>query len=348
MRSSGFPEYRPARRILTHAPSAPVVFFCLLGVLSLPLVWGGFGCGTELTPVSSIVRLRILAIQADPPEAQPGESVRLSALVVDPFWESRGMDWTFVLCTPDEDSGECFEYSALETHYSNPDVLQDEYASCCLRGGNVNPADPVLDLGDTLFTTVQISPEMLDGLSDEAAEEGINAQVNVVVCESGVCAESLSEPGADASSSELSLRLPADQSAFGIKRIRVSSRDEDHRNHNPVLKGIVIDGAVYDEGYGFQAFRGATYVLHPLLEDGSVETYDDPDAPGTEKTEQPYFAWYGLDGAFSAYYSEPGVDDADVMWTAPTDEAIGDTYLFAVVWDRRGGIDWVSVPVRLF
>jgi len=56
------------------------------------------GCAEQLTPQSLVSDLRVLAIRAEPAEAAPGETVRLEALVVDPFGQGRSIERVWASC----------------------------------------------------------------------------------------------------------------------------------------------------------------------------------------------------------------------------------------------------------
>ncbi len=63
----------------------------LLGVL-LAL---SHGCSDDFAPYSSLDRLRILAMQAEPPTPLPGETAALSALTFAPAGEVPAVHWTW-------------------------------------------------------------------------------------------------------------------------------------------------------------------------------------------------------------------------------------------------------------
>ncbi|MGZ3474388.1 MAG: hypothetical protein ACXWUG_08865 [Polyangiales bacterium] len=60
-------------------------------------------CGGDFDPGSRVTKLRLLAVQATPTFAQPGEDVKLEALAVDP--RSRTISWGFATCVDPASSG---------------------------------------------------------------------------------------------------------------------------------------------------------------------------------------------------------------------------------------------------
>ena len=67
------------------------------------------GCGGTYDDNDSVVdRLRVLGVQADPPEIAPGETTTLSALVADPRGNGRTISYEWSLCT-DYEASEDFE-----------------------------------------------------------------------------------------------------------------------------------------------------------------------------------------------------------------------------------------------
>jgi hypothetical protein len=87
------------------------------------LLAGLFGCAEELTPQSLVYDMRVLAVRAEPAAAAPGETVRLDALVVDPFGGDRDLSLLWAACVnpPADNPVRC-----LET--ATPQVLGEEDA----------------------------------------------------------------------------------------------------------------------------------------------------------------------------------------------------------------------------
>ena len=82
-------------------PRHAVVFALVLG----GCVIGGdkYPRPSELPDAWFVDRLRILAVQPEPPEARPGEPVQFTALVADPLGEADLSVW--LACGADQSSG---------------------------------------------------------------------------------------------------------------------------------------------------------------------------------------------------------------------------------------------------
>jgi hypothetical protein len=78
----------------THRRVAPGATQMALFVLAS---LGGTGCLEPLPDVSLVTGLRVLGVQADPPEVAPGGEVNLSALVVEPGGGAFSLSWAVCL-----------------------------------------------------------------------------------------------------------------------------------------------------------------------------------------------------------------------------------------------------------
>src|SRR5438270_11067483 len=68
-----------------------------LGLLGLILSVSGLSaCGADFDPGSRVTSLRVLAVQADLPFAEPGETVTLRSLSYDP--QARTVNWAWATC----------------------------------------------------------------------------------------------------------------------------------------------------------------------------------------------------------------------------------------------------------
>jgi hypothetical protein len=165
--------------------------------------------------------------------------------------------------------------------------------------------------------------DALDGLSPEDQLEGVSAMINVTLLPAGATDESDQE--------------------LAFKRVPVSLAT--HPNHNPEVTGLRVDGEDIRLGGQLQATPGAVYEIEPLLSDESIESYAYVDSNGDaeERVEEPYCSWYleggELDMAFSLY------PHTSIEWTAP-DQAF-EGMIVVVVRDRRGGMAWAQLRVRV-
>lgn len=159
---------------------------------------------------------------------------------------------------------------------------------------------------------------------------------------------------------------------MALKRIQVRGPDHgDEPNVNPRIAGILAEGkplpADPEEPWPEIAtfFREESVRLHPrpapspLDEEGRPlhgsqrQRYTryrrDGSVVGTALEEWRY-AWFGTGGRFTDAF---GATEGGTVWTAPTGETDdpvppeGRTFLYLVVRDGRGGIDWVRREVRV-
>lgn len=320
-------------------------------------------CQEELTPRTTVDGLRILSISADPPEVYPGASSRINALIADPLGEGRTLDWFLTLCTPDAERGGCLELNELLEQYPDPDYANSEYARCCVRGGSATPSNGVLNLGAPGLTRLTTASTMLEGVTEVAALNGTNAQLNLIVCVSGVCTSSDASEGD--SPQESGISLPPDQSALALKRLRVSTRPGSEVNRNPTLLGLYMNGQPVETGEELILEGGTSYQLTPWPSSTTLECYENLDGDGnvTLLSETPYFSWYATAGEFDEYFTEPMLitdcedptpmderfDEAVNTWSIPPLESLTTSRqtLYLVMWDRRGGLTWLVVPVQI-
>lgn len=100
----------------------------------------GAGCSQPLPDRALVDDLRILGIRAEPPEAAPGATVALDALIADPQAAQRDVRVAWAICTPGE-------------------------------GGVGTCGDPsrVTPLGTSMQATWTVTPDLLDDAADPAA-----------------------------------------------------------------------------------------------------------------------------------------------------------------------------------
>ncbi len=267
-----------------------------------------------------IDRTRILGVKAEPAEPAPGDSVIFSSLVVHPEFPIASVTWLGCLAAEAGEFG-C-DLSALT------DLSEEELA-------NLSPEQLDAILADVEYFGAEpdflppYTPEadLLDGLSEEQANEGVNLMLTL----SAVAAVE----GRDFDE-DLDLEI-------AYKRVPISYALTPNRN--PDIIGLTVDGQPATAGEAVTLERGRTYEIEPILSEDSVQDYIYIGEDGVEeqRTEEPYFTFYMTHGApetgnyslfpYSAfrYVADPG-DEAG----SGTIEAT----LWAVVRDRRGGMDW--------
>jgi hypothetical protein len=169
-------------------------------------------------------------------------------------------------------------------------------------------------------------PNALEGLSAQEAREGVSALVNLSVASSGP----------DAGEDDLELVY---------KRVPVSLATTP--NHNPLLIGLAVDGDLrHPEAETLVVKPGAEVEIEPILSPDTIEdyVYITTDGEEEQRTEEPYFTWYAEGGGFEQAISL--YPDSARAWTAP--ETVGfEGVIAVVVRDRRGGMHWTQLQVRV-
>ena len=283
----------------------------LLSVLALPLA----GCAAETLSQSwQLDRLRVLAIQAEPAEPRPGDTVTFRSLVYTPEGlELEGSIW--FACLPQDatdfgcelDPTIVDSLSGTDFEDLSPEELAALYAQAQEAG---------LIGFEPLLPPSWVAPEAaLDGLEGNDRLEGRSAIINVSALPVGA----------------------EDDGDIEVVYKRVPVSEATTPNHNPVLMGFLVDGVEVASGDRVSLSRGSTHELEPLLSDDSIETYDylGSDGQTEERSEEPYFDWYVEDGSFLQNFSLFPYSSTE--WT-PGDAA--EVELKVVIRDRRGGMDW--------
>mgnify|MGYP001350294720 CR=1 FL=1 len=162
------------------------------------------------------------------------------------------------------------------------------------------------------------------------------------------------------------------ESVMALKRIQV--RGPDHRNdpnENPRISGILVRGVPLPAEPGEPWPEVATFAreqsvfLHPrpapapLDDEGrplhgsekqSYTRYRRDGTPLRTEVEEWRYSWFSTGGRFSEDRDET---EGGITWTAPggkKDDPVppgGRTFLYLVVRDGRGGVDWVRREVRV-
>ncbi len=276
-------------------------------------------------------RTRILGVQAEPAEPQPGDLVRFSSLAVDP--EAGGISsvtWLGCLvedsnafgCSPDFARIE--ELLAVDVE-SLPPLEQLQWFKDLQAAGmlGVEPDFP---------PSLTVPEDLLDDLDEDQKLEGKNYFLTISAMPAGLDLEN-AEDITDETLGEL-----------GNKRLPVSLGETP--NHNPAITGVLLEGEFeLADGDTITITRGQTYTLEPLVTPESIEDYVYVNSEGVaeDRTEEPYFTYYTTGGAFDQYIAlHPHFD---LQYTAPVDPSSEPETIWMVIRDRRGGMAWSTVHV---
>ncbi len=324
----------------------------------------------ELTRPSEVVRLRVLAIQAEPPEIGLGDTTVLTYEVGNPAGIDVENLW--LLCT-EADTGLGIT-TCGGTVLSLQDPTDDSYSFTASPETVIRQEED----GDGNLVDVTLE-EALQEMEPLKRVEGLGFKVYLMVLPATDMAELLEDllslwggGGDEEALAEAFTTLfdtVAEKGELATKRVVVSDKaaavparvegceavDGLQPNANPALAAVgLVDGWTLEtlgeigEGGRLTAEPGETLTLRPTLAEGSVEAYyyiSLEDEHTECRSEELLFGWYATAGEFSADYSysdDLGVPSS-LAWKAPEDETVSnDIDAWLVTWDRRGGMDWIA------
>jgi hypothetical protein len=272
----------------------------------------------DLPPSWLIDRVRILAVQADPPEATPGTQVHFTALITDPNDEVDLTVW--LACPPDLSGG---AGCAVDLGSLSGSPTPEELAAAGVIG--IEPGLP---------PTYTPDESLLADLTDDQRLEGLNVTVQVAAFPSSMLEDTDFDPDA------------YNQVEVGYKRLVVS--DAATPNHNPTIAAFTVDGVEIPPGTVAEVDHAQKFELGIVIPPEAIETYEYKDREGQveERTEQPYATWYCTGGTVGEYWTLYPYTQAN--WTSPADASeTPSVTCWAVVRDRRGGMAWVEQALTI-
>jgi hypothetical protein len=286
------------------------------------------GCVQSFDPASQIQDLRILAVSADPPEAAPGETVQLSALVADPSGQTLPATLAWLVCFPDAVNGveacatggtpqDFLAFGTAQTQVTIPGDL------VLLPEGDPEAQNTVLL---TVLACTSFNPEDCFSCDDEGICDfgGENAEVEVAV-----------------------------------KRIIVSQRPAETRNHNPDLVNVFAQSSGGDfvlldpvQPTPLDVCGGLTLRSEAGPESAEVFTelqFGEP-VEITEQINTAFFITRGAVGSDRVFNGlgqgvEPGIADNSFNLKAgdTSDEPFS---VFFVLRDDRGGAEFAGRVIQ--
>ena len=295
--------------VLGSAPTLPGPRSPVRTLAGLAFLLAAGACSEDLPPQSLVDKFRVLGVRADVPEAAPGETVHVDALLADPLGDGRAISYLWAAC--------------VLGPAANPEDCADPAA-----GG-------IIGLGfESTFAFV--APPLAEGAS--AAQ----VLVTLLACAGGTFVLPTVDGGAPSGFPE----CDGGDGATAYKRVTISAGAE--RNHNPRFIDVAVDGTPLGEEpvelpaclAGECAERTVTATAAPDAVETFIEiAFGEP----VEREEGVYVSWFATAGSFERIRS--GVDSLEVGWTPPAGAATVD--LWFVMHDGRGGTDWRSAQVVL-
>lgn len=292
------------------------------------------GCAEDFDPASRVTTFRVLAVQADAPFAEPGQSVQLDALSYDPL--ERPVTWAWAMCDQAADSS----VMACIQRFSELSEAAGQPAWLAFGEGQ-----------DSAVVTIPV-----DALERLPPEGRWQATIGVL---SVACPGTLAFDEANpkfpfrCSDSATGRELELDEYVIGVKRVSVRESDQ---NQNPVIERIEFDGEVWlpgevrevdacdtnDNDYadcsGSSLNDVAAIVSSESFESGRDEFRRD-------YSEELVIQHYSTEGIFE---SEVRVaDDPKTGWVARSSASGSELSLWFVARDDRGGVSWTERRVRV-
>ena len=301
---------------MRNRSTGAVLLFLLLGA-----------CQTGFESSSVVIDLRVLGVQAEPPEvvldvdpmrpeAVELPPVELVAIIADPG-EERRLDWGMTVCPP-----------TLSLRCDDP-------LASYVAAGSGTVDDPEQSGALPPRGVAQLTPQLLMEsvrLDALAGFGGIAVQVELWVKPEGAAIAT---------------------AAFASKRILFAPREPAERiaNTNPSMTGLLVNAEPWDgapcgddaAGAPLAVTPGQMLVLEPVEADGAREPYVVPTFDGGVErfTELLFYSWFATAGQFAPDQSGGGPDlfgnvpTLGTEWTAPETE--GPVRLWVVQRDERGG-----------
>lgn len=272
-------------------------------------------CTPNFQDQDVVVDLRVLAVTADPPEAQYDldagtiDNVSLTYLVVDPARPQNTFTFTSQACEP-TDSRRCDQGLAFALPSATRDSQQNTFHNTL--------AVPSSVLADA------------EQLAKLGGYNGIEVQVSFAVDDG--------DPAGIAEGDKVVVYTPVGTTP----------------NHNPTMTGLktsvagVATGA-FAPGETLNLQAGVDNGLRPVLAADAIETYTIKDLNGNPVTltESPTYSFYTTPGASfdreTADEPDNGVAPSDGL-TRFTAAGRGSGTLWIVVRDGRGGETWLTYP----
>jgi hypothetical protein len=294
-------------------------------VLALAMLAALVGaCTPDLGSQSLVDRFRVIAIKASPASGAPGEEVTVEALLSD---TAAGGDPSFVVWAA------CFP-------------LPGQTGRQCMEGGATE------DTPMSQWEFIGLAPTATFVLP-ELAEDEDEKEVFIVFA---ACAGLPNIPDCECPGPECESCLEEfdmfsicedGEDVLAYKSVR-SVRDTENGNGNPEIVAVMRDGELWEPGdvplITCPEEGCETWEISLQATPESAETYTQIRFDEVEEfTESPYAVWFATSGSFDMERSAIGESEPDVasvQWT-PDLEQYTIKYYF-VLYDGRGGVDWVT------
>jgi hypothetical protein len=283
--------------------SAIALSACLLCLAS--------ACENTLDPSSRLTNLRLLAVEADKPAAEPGETVSLRALYANN--DDASLQWGYALC----------------------DGASSSAALDCLRALDPSSLQVAPDQTEFSFTMPEPSAQ---------GKRPVSIGVAVIVCPGQIV--SGDSHGIPLACEVAGKPLDINDFEMGVKRIFYTDQSP---NQNPSIAAITLDGEPWPAD-ALKTITACTrdtedvadckapfrHTLKVEPEEDAVESFIDND--GKRVNEQVVAQFYATGGTFE--YDVRTIDAAETRFIAQKSDVGKTLTLHFVIRDSRGGVSW--------
>ena len=288
--------------------------FCCLSLLACLLL---AACDPGFAPASRVVGLRLLAVRADHPSAEPGQEVMLEALYHDT--KNRQLSWGYAFCDSQTSSAavDCLKTIDMDTLAVAVDTPRHVFTMPTLAGRGERDSSVGIAV---IVCPGEIVPGNTDGLP-------IACEVN-------------GKP------------LPLDDFEIGVKRIFYTAEGG---NQNPTLDALFWDGEPWDAddvkqvsacaGDSDDVEKCAAKLRHTIMVEAPDAGERFTDTLGVRGVEQAVVQFYATGGSFEWSVRVP--ESAKTRWVARRKDAGKTLTMFFVVRDSRGGVSWETRQIQV-
>lgn len=290
------------------------------------------GCDFGFKPETLVNDLRLIGISAEPANLRPGESARISALVLDPSRAPRPSTVLWLGCAADP-------FNQNRSPCADSAVLADP-SNLTAGTGQLPPGVSIIGFNDQVSYTVPA------GLFDVLTPDDPRRQAGTVgMVIAFAVAETVSPTAPPEELQALFERVQRKEVKSVIALFRIAISESPVRNQNPVVDAVVVGGERWPSGAKVLVREREPVTLDLLAPEASFETWDATTPSGVEpRTERILAAWYSTSGRFSETATALR-EDVRTIFTAPgtTQDPVPDKRtgtFYTVLRDTRGGQAW--------
>ena len=292
-------------------------------------------CDPGFKPESLVSDLRLIGISAEPANVRPGESTRLTPLVLDP---SRTLPSTVLWLGCEADP-----FNLNRSPCANPALLQDP-SSLTGGTGTLPPGVSVIGFNDRAAYSVPAGLFDVLPADDARRQTGTVGQVIAFAV-----AETINPQAPMEELTALFERVQRKEVKSIIALFRINVSESMVRNQNPAVDALVVASERWPAGAKVLLREKEPVTLDLIAPDSSFETYEatTPTGPQT-KTERILSSWYSTGGRFSVIATAL-TEGVKTIFTAPgsasdpvSEKRTG--LIYTVLRDTRGGQAWRQWP----